>query len=66
MTPDFKKLIMGDVVRHKGTKQVYVIMQVHNFGTDLQSYSAVRPINVSNESEWEIIPRNEIERHRPK
>jgi hypothetical protein len=55
MTGDFKKLIMGDIVRHKASGESYVIMQVHNFGTELQFYSAIRPITVSNENEWDII-----------
>jgi hypothetical protein len=63
---DFKKLIMGDIVRHKGTGESYVIMQVHNFGTDLQSYSAVRPINVSHESEWDIVTPDELNKWRPR
>jgi len=57
MTGDFKKLIMGDIVRHKASGESYTIMQVHDYGTEWQSYSAVRPILVSNESEWEIIRR---------
>jgi hypothetical protein len=66
MTGDFKKLIMGDVVRHKVSGECYVIMQVHNYGTERQTYSAIRPINMSNESEWEIVTSDELKRWRPR
>ena len=45
----------GDIVRHKGTGDTYVIMQVHNYGTKDEHYSAVKPVCVSNMSEWDII-----------
>ncbi len=43
----FDNLKRGDIIRHKGDPESYVIEATHNRG-----YVAVRTIDVTNPSEW--------------
>ena len=58
MTEDeMRKLIDGDIVRHRGSGEPYIV--TGNFG---QTVTAVRQAHITNPDEWEVVVKSQAVR----
>lgn len=53
---EFENLKEGDIVQHVQLGTAYIITGIHGAGND-RTYTAVRTLQISNYTEWAVIPR---------